>query len=33
MTLELYPYVATPSEAGSAGRSYLLPILEELNLL
>jgi len=33
MTLELYPYVATPSEAGSEGRSYLLPILEELNLL
>jgi len=33
MTLELYPYVATPSEAGSAGRSYLLPMLEQLNLL
>jgi len=33
MTLELYPYVATPSEAGSEGRRYLLPILEELNLL
>jgi sugar phosphate isomerase/epimerase len=33
MTLELYPYVAKPTEAGSAGRRYLLPILEELNLL
>jgi sugar phosphate isomerase/epimerase len=33
ISLELYPYVDTPSEAGSAGRSRLLPLLKSTGLL
>ena len=31
MSLELYPYVDNPSEAGRAGREFLLPMLDQLH--
>jgi sugar phosphate isomerase/epimerase len=33
ISLELYPYTDTPSEAGRQGRVHLLPMLEYYNLL
>jgi sugar phosphate isomerase/epimerase len=33
ISLELYPYTGTPSEAGRQGRAHLLPMLEYYNLL
>ena len=33
ISLELYPYVDSPSEAGAAGRSHLLPTLEKHGLV
>jgi sugar phosphate isomerase/epimerase len=33
ISLELYSYADTPSEAGSVGRSHLLPLLESTRLL
>jgi sugar phosphate isomerase/epimerase len=33
ISLELYPYVDSPSEAGAAGRAHLLPALEKHRLL
>jgi hypothetical protein len=32
VSLELYPYVDTPVEAGREGRAYLLSILQEAGL-
>jgi hypothetical protein len=33
ISLELYPYTDTPSEAGKQGREHLLPMLEYYHLL
>jgi sugar phosphate isomerase/epimerase len=33
ISLELYPYVDSPSEAGRTGRKHLLPIMEQFGLV
>jgi sugar phosphate isomerase/epimerase len=33
ISLELYPYIDNPSEAGRHGRMHLLPLLEAFELL